>query len=228
MLPVVLWEYYSRTTTPTQCHSLHLQPEGKERGCRASRVFAPYQFSSFLSYPAPRSGEGNRTKCGGSGDGLTVGLSAACPLHHTSCGPPSPAPLRCAGADKRSSLRGATATKQSQIPTQAIWIASLTLARRPPSLSPPGLSGWSMLRCSQPKHCGKSQQAGAPHGLPGQARSGPAVTNEKSFSRRGYAPELCPLPRTKDKFATGHQGKANRRKRMPTIRRAASTNVAAC
>ena len=69
-----------------------------------------------------------------------------------------------------------------------------------------------MLRCSQPKHCCKSQQAGAPHGLPGQARSGPAVTNEKSFSRRGYAPELCPLPRTKDRFAPGNQREAKRRK----------------
>jgi len=36
-------------------------------------------------------------------------------------------------------LRGPTATKQSQIPAQAIWIASLTLASTPPFFVTTGL-----------------------------------------------------------------------------------------
>ena len=101
----------------------------------------------------PRAAGRDRTKCGGRGDCLTVGLSAACPLHHTSCGPPPP--LRFAARGRISVRHCEERLRRSNPASRAGHLDCFADARNDAQAAP--------------------------------------------FSRRAYAPELCLLPRTKDR-----------------------------
>jgi hypothetical protein len=172
--------------------------------------------------PPRAAGRGDRTKCGGRGDCLTVGLSAACPLHHTSCGPPPPLRFAARGRisvrhctkDRPLHKKGGEAPKgacqpcaaqhqQTFAPADASDAAARRIGARPPSgASTAALAGTPIPAQLQAMLPGTRNQAGVTRPVLSQSsdstsRLGRSTEGNDARSRSGAGCEPARKHRTR-------------------------------